>query len=120
MLIKLDKSKLFTIEPAIRFAKEFGVGEDIWIKCWLKYKVLGLSVPELCEYVHLKTGRKPSYNSINRWIVRTEIYSLAKEVTKQGVNTVRSEYFDIYEENVLKELVRNSNFSVKMENKNIV
>lgn len=120
MLIFINKSKLFTTEPAKRFAKEFNVSEDVWLKCWLKYKVLELSIPELCEYIHLKTGRKPSYNSINRWIVRTEIYSLSKEAVKMGATTVKSEFFGIYEDNVIAELTRNIKSSVNRSPRSIL
>jgi len=120
MIIHLRKSKLFTTDPAKRFAKEFNVSEDVWVKAWLKYKVMGLSVPEVCEYVYIKTGRKPSYNSINRWIVRTEIYSISKEAFKMGAQIVKSDFFGIYEQNVINELVRNMKASVTKSSKSIV
>ena len=117
MIIHIRKSKIFTIEPAKRFAKEFNVDDKVWIDCWLKYKRLGLSIPELCDYVHWKTGRKPSYNSISRWIVRTEIYSISREVVKMGACTVNSKFFGIYEQNVIDELVKNMKNSVTKSSK---
>lgn len=120
MLIHLHKSKLFTQEPAKRFAKEFNVSEKLWIECWLKYKLYDLKIPELCEYIQIKTGRKPSYNSINRWIVRTEIYSISREAYKMGAKTVVSSFFGVYEENVKQELLKNMKFSATRTSRSIV
>lgn len=120
MIIHLRKSALFTTDPAKRFGKEFNVDEDVWVKAWLKYKVMSLSIPEICEYIYIKTGRRPSYNSISRWIVRTEIYSISKEAFKMGAMIVKSEFFGIYERNVIEELTRNIKSSVKKNPKSIV
>jgi hypothetical protein len=120
MIIKLDSSKLFTVEPAKRFAKEFNVDEKVWIQCWLKYKLLDLNITELCEYVYIKTGRKPSYNSISRWIIRTEIFSRALEARKMGANTVVSTFFGIYEEDVINEISRNMKAGLAKNSRSLV
>jgi hypothetical protein len=111
---------MFTVEPAKRFAKEFGVDDKIWVDCWLKYKRLGLSIPELCDYVHFKTGRKPSYNAISRWVVRTEIYSISREAIKLGANSVNSNFFGIYEQNVINELFKNMKNSATKSSRSVV
>jgi len=120
MIIDLLKSKLFTVEPAKRFAKEFNVSEDIWIKCWLKYKVLELSTEDLCEYIHIKTNRKPSKDSVRRWIARTEVYSRAREAFKLGASNVTSEFFGDYEDYVLSELLKGLKSSARHIPKSIV
>lgn len=72
----------------------------------MKYKVLELSIPELCSYIHIVTGRKPSYMSVKRWIIRSEIYAIANTAIKRGAHTVMSSYFGEYEETVTQELLR--------------
>lgn len=108
------------IEPARRFAKEFDVSEDVWRQCWVKYKVLELTIPELCEYIHIKTGRKPSHISISRWVTRTEIYAISREAIKKGAETVVSSFFREYEEQVINELLKNIKTSVSKESRSIV
>ncbi len=120
MIIHLTKSKLFTVEPAKRFAKEFDVPEGIWIECWLKYKLLDLKTKELCDYIHIKTGRKPSHDSVKRWITRTEVYSQAREAFKMGATTVVSSFFNEYEDYVVNELLRNMKSSAKHKPRSIV
>ena len=111
MIIHLNKSKLFTVEPAIRFGREFGVDNKIWLEIWLRYKLMDYNVSELCEYTHIKIGRRPSRKSIRRWIIRTELYSMARDVLKLGGTTVTSSYFGQYENEVIKELTRGMRFS---------
>ncbi len=120
MIIHLKKSKLFTVEPAKRFAKEFNVPENIWIECWLKYKLLDLEVKELCDYIYIKTGRRLSHESVKRWIIRTEIYSQAKEAFKMGAETVVSSFFGEYEVHVQNELLRNLKSSARHIPRSIV
>jgi len=120
MIIHLNKSKMFTTEPAKRFAKEFNVDENLWLQCWLKYKILDLNIMDLCEYIHLKTGRRPSYDSIRRWVIRTEIYSIAREAFKVGATTVTSSFFGVYEEYVVDELLRNMKSSANKGSRSIV
>lgn len=110
MIIHL-KSKLFTVAPEKRFAKEFNVDERVWRDCWIKYKVMGLTTPELCEYIQIRTGRKPSTQTIRRWIVKTEIYSMSKGVREMGITTVMSSFFKEYENDVVEELLRNMKYS---------
>ena len=66
---------------------------------------------ELREYTHIKTGRRPSRNCINRWIIRTELYSMAQDVLKLGGFIVVSSYFGKYEKEVINELTRGMRFS---------
>ncbi len=120
MIIKLTESKLFTAEPAKRFAREFNVPEGVWIECWLKYKLLDLRIDELCDYVYIKTGRNPNKSSIKRWIIRTEVYSQAREAFKMGATTVVSSFFKEHEQYVVNELLRNMKSSGKHIPRSIV
>ncbi len=120
MIIYITKSKLFTVEPAERFAKEFDVDKKIWIECWLKYKLLDLRIAELCDYIFIRTGKRPSHKSVKRWIVRTEIYSRALEARKMGAITVTSSFFGEFEQAVVEELVRNMKSSGTMDSRSIV
>lgn len=110
MIIHLHKSKLFTVEPAVRFGREFNVNNKIWLEIWLRYKLMDYTIPELVEYAHIKIGRRPSNKSIKRWIIRTEIYSMARDVMKLGGTTVVSSYFGKFEEEVINELTRGLKF----------
>ena len=106
MIIHLKKSKLFTVEPAKRFAREFNVDEKIWIEAWFRYKVKEYSVNDLRDYIHTKTGRKPTYLSVHLWVTRTEVYSKAKEAFKMGGSVVVSSFFGEYEDFVIKQITK--------------
>lgn len=120
MIIHLNKSKIFTVEPAKRFAKEFNVPDKVWLEIWLRYKLQDYTIPELIEYTHIRTGRKPSYNSIDRWITRTEIYSRSIDAVKMGVTTVVSSFFGKYEQDVINEITRNMMFSGKQSSRSML
>lgn len=120
MIIHLTKSKLFTVDPSKRFAKEFNVPENVWSECWLKYKLYKFSREDLRNYVEYKIGRKPSSASIDRWVVRTEIYSIARKAFKMDARVVQSYFFGEYEQAVLKELLKNMRASVTKSSRSIV
>jgi hypothetical protein len=106
MIIHLNKSKLFTVEPSKRFAKEFGVDEKVWVECWFRYRVKGYTINDLRDYIHTKTGRKPKYLSIHLWVTRTEVYSKAKEAFKMEASVVVSSFFGKYEDFVIKQITK--------------
>lgn len=120
MIIRLDKSKLFTVAPEKRFAKEFNVSETVWRDCWVKYKALQLTVPELRSYIEIRTGRKPSSMSVKRWIDRSEIYVLSNVAKKNGASVVVASYFREYEDVVVNELVRHLKSGVTREVRSLV
>ena len=120
MIIHLLKSKLFTIDPAIRFANEYDVDVRLWNDVWRRHTLLGYSNSELCEFIHFKTGRKPKASSIRRWVIRTEIYCLANHAVRMGVRVVQSEYFGKFEQAVLDELMKNMRFSAKQDSRSLV
>lgn len=117
MLIRLDTSKLFTQAPAIRFAKEYDVDPEVWNEMWRRHKILEYSLRDLCDFFFLRVGRKPNPKSINKWIVRTNIYFLAHSVSKRGVRVVDSEFFRKFEQDVLNEMSQNMRFKGTQENK---
>ncbi len=120
MIIHLPSSDLFTVEPAKRFAREYGVAEDIWIKIWLKHKVYDFTKDELHEYAEFKCGRPINRRTIKRWIKRTEVYSRARDVTKLGGTTVVSSFFGDLEEFVIRELLQNMRFNGKKSSRSII
>lgn len=106
MIIKLRTSQLFTTDPAIRFAKEYGVSPDLWREMWRRYKDLEYTVKDLCDYFELKTKRRPGRKSIIRWLRRAMIYWMANEAIKKGAHAVVSEYFEEYEQDVIQEATK--------------
>lgn len=120
MIIKLNESKLFTIDPAIRFAKEYDVEPKVWNEMWKRYGLLEYDMDGLCGYFQYKTGRRPNPTSIRRWIVRTELYCRATHVMQMGVRVVDSNYFGKFENDLIKELTRNMQFSGKKDSRSIV
>ncbi len=111
MIINLTKSKLFTVEPDVRFAREHRLPRGTWVELWRRYKLLGYTTDELCEYLLLKTGKnspskRTARQNIKRWIIRTEIYTITSPVLKKGARSVNSCIFGPYEEIVLNELAK--------------
>lgn len=106
MIIYLTKSKLFTVDPADRFAGEYGVSPKVWKEMWRRYKLLDYKPVELAAFYHFTVGSKISTKTISRWIVRTEIYCMSSIVTQKGVRVVKSEYFKEFEHEVMKEITK--------------
>ncbi len=120
MIIHLNKSKLFTVEPSRRFAKEFGVDEKIWAECWFRYKIKGYTNRDIRDYIHTKTGRNPSYLSISLWVRRTEVFSIAKEAFKMGGSVVVSEFFGKHEDFVVKQITKHIKSGNSVTSRSIV
>lgn len=106
MIIHLMKSRMFTVDPADRFAGEYGVSPKVWKEMWRRYKLLEYTPPELAAYFHFTVGSRISTKAVNRWILRTEIYCRSQVVTQKGVRVVKSEYFKEFEEEVIKEITK--------------
>lgn len=120
MIIHIDKSVLFTRSPDERFALEYGLPKGTWTEIWRRHKLLGYTIPEMCEYYTIKTGRKTTSQSISRWVWRSEVYSKVQPVLKEGVRVVSSEFFGEHEEKVMKELLKNLKSSVQKNPKTVV
>lgn len=120
MIIYLPKSDLFTVEPAKRFAKEYNVPEEVWLSIWVKHKIYDFEFKELHEYAHFKCGRPIGKKALKRWILRTEVFSRAYDVTKVGGTTVTSSYFGNLEGFVLKELLKQMRYGVSKSSKTLI
>ncbi len=120
MIIKLFESKLFTVDPAERFAKEYGVDKKVWNQLWKRKALLEYDMDGLCGYFQYKTGRKPKRESIKHWLIRTEIYCRAQHVMRMGQRVIDSQYFGTYEDEVIKELTRNMRFRQAHDSRTIV
>ncbi len=120
MILHLTKSKLFTVDPAIRFSREYGVKPRLWNELWKRYGLYEHDIPALCGYFEYKTGRKPNPKSIARWIFLTEIYCRANHVLRMGVRVVDSKYFGTFENELVREISKNMRFSGKTDSRTIV
>ena len=120
MIINLTKSKMFRQEPAKRFAKEYGVSEEVWLNIWIKYKVYDFEPKELLDYAHFKLGKPIEAQSLKRWIFRTEVYSIARDYIKVGGQAVVSSVFGKFEEDLIKELLQNMRFNGNKNSKSII
>jgi hypothetical protein len=117
MLIHLHKSKLFTVDPAIRFSNEYGVPEQLWREMWRKHKLLDFTNKELREYFQMKSGTRINSRKVSRWIFRSEIYSMARPMMKEGVRTVNSNFFRQHEQKVINEVVRHIKYGVTKDSR---
>lgn len=106
MIINITKSKLFTLDPDIRFANEYALPHGTWIEVFRRYKLLNYSNGDLRDYVFIKHARNLGFNSMDRWIIRSEIYSIAKPLLRKGVQHVSSDIFGDLESYVMKELTK--------------
>ena len=119
MLIKLHESKLFTIDPAIRFAQEDRVDKSIWNEVWKRY-LAEYDLEALAGYIMYKTGRKIKTRSLKRWLTVTEIHCRANHIMLMGIRIVQSEYFGIYEQAVLEEVLQNMKYKGSKDTRIIV
>lgn len=110
MIITIIKSKLFTIDPKHRFAKEYDCDPFIWEQLWRRYKLLEYDIDGLCGYFVIKTGKKPTPTSIRRWILRAELYHRAQFALQKGIQAVDSSFFGEFEDDVIKEATRHMKF----------
>lgn len=117
MLINLTKSDLFTVDPAVRFARNYDVPQQLWTEMWRKYKLLDFTHKELREYFQMKTARRISQRNLNRWIFRSEIYSMARPMMKEGVKTVNSYFFKEYELKVQNEIIKHLKYGVTKDSR---
>lgn len=121
MIIDLRKSTLFTKEPSLRFAKEHNLPKEVWDEIWRRYSLLDYTMKEVCDYYELKSGRKTTTQSMQRWLWRTEIYCRANHLMRtKGAYLVLSSYFGEHEMDVVKELTKNLKGSVKQESSALI
>ena len=108
MIIRIDQSELFTIDPAKRFSKQYKVDDKFWTDMWRRYKALGYTIHDLCEFYELRTKKNIPKRAMRRWLYRTEIYWRAAPAIKKGAQSVLTEYFGDMEWFVINELTTNA------------
>src|ERR1035437_21922 len=106
MILDITISKIFKLDPSIRFSKEYGLPKDVWHEVWRRYKLLDYSNGDLRDYIFLKYARNLNHTSMKRWINRGEVYMITNPLIKKGVIHVNSVIFGDYEEYVMNELVK--------------
>jgi hypothetical protein len=120
MLIYLNKSKLFTEDPAIRFSRERNLSPDVWNALWKRHTLLGYPTQGLCEYFELKTGTKMLEKIMERWMIRGEVYYKARPLMAKWLEVVTTEFFDEFETDIIEELTRNLRYGNAKSSKSIV
>lgn len=120
MIINIRKSILFTIDPDIRFSKEYDLPIGTLKDIYRRYKLLDYTINELCEFHKMKTGKETSKKSMKRWMWRTEVYAMTLPILEKGVETVTSSFFKEHEWKVIKELTRNLQSSVHKNTKTLI
>ncbi len=106
MIIDITRSKIFKVEPSLRFSREYGLPQDVWKEVWRRYKFLDYSNGDLRDYIFIKYARNLNFNSMKRWIYRGEVYMISSPLVKKGVIHVNSAIFGDYEEYVMNELTK--------------
>lgn len=119
MIIRLN-SKLFTIDPDMRFANEQELPRGFWNDLWRRYKLLGYTPVEIKEYYNLKAKRQTDAITIHRWIFRTEIYFKAQPFVKKGVQVASTEIFGDLEQKLIDELTKQHRSGVASKNRIII
>lgn len=109
MLLKLHDSKLFTVDPAVRFAEQYHVSPKVWNQVWSRY-LEGYDDKSLAGYILYETERRISLKSLRQWLTKTEIYCRANHIMLMGVRVVQSEYFGVYEAFIIEEVLRNMKY----------
>ena len=120
MIIDISKSKIFTSSPDIRFSKEYALPRGCWDKAWLRYKAKGYTGDDLRAFIFISFGRRLTASAILRWVLRSEIYSIANPLRKMGVTHVNTIIFNSYEDYVLNELVKPLKNGAKRNPKSII
>lgn len=120
MILNIRNSSIFTNEPAVRFAKEYGLPTGVWSEIWRRYKLLDYTNTEIKDYVFIKYGRNLTYPAVGRWIKRGEVYLITKPLIAKGVVHVNSVIFKEYEEYVMNELVRPLKDGATKKSKSII
>lgn len=106
MLVKLRNSQLLFHDPSKRFARTYGVPEQLWVELWKRYKVLEYSVPELVEYFNIKSHKSVRPRQIKRWLFLTEVFILTKPAREKGALVISTDMFGKLERKVIDELTR--------------
>lgn len=106
MIINLRESKLFTLDPDVRFAKEYQVPLGTWKELWRRRELMDYTNEDLRDYLFIKYVRNLSNRTIERWINRSKIYIIARPFVQKGVVHANTEIFGDLEQYVLDDLTR--------------
>jgi hypothetical protein len=106
MLIRINKSKLFTVHPSKRFANEYQVKEYMWNEMWNRYRLLDYSIADLADYFYVKTAKPIKRRHVKRWIFIQEIYNKTTPAREMGAEVVNTEIFGDLEDKVIEEVTR--------------
>lgn len=120
MIIYITKSRLFTEDPASRFAREHGVDPRIWQEMWKRHRLLEYSLKDLADYFQIKTGRKANSRSIQRWLDRSYIYEIAHTKSLLGAQALTTEAFGEYAPIVVEEITKHLKTGGTKDNRSIV
>ncbi len=120
MIIDLSQSKFFTQDPDIRFAKEYLLPLGAWKEGWRRYQLLEYTQSDLRDYFFMKYGRRLSWNSLNKWIIKTEVYIVSRPVLERGAKVVNSDIFGKHEQYILEEVTRNLRFEGSSDSRIII
>jgi len=120
MLIHLNKSQLFTVNPAIRFSREYAVSPKIFDELHRRWGIEDFDIDSLCGYLLYKTNKRITPDRIRSWMIKSEVYDRAQNVMKHGVRVVKTEYFGVYEDFVIKELAQNLKSTRALDARSIV
>lgn len=119
-MLKLHDSELFTTDPAIRFARQYKVDKTIWNEVWKRHLAGSEDDECLAGYILYKTNKRITVRTLRRWLARTEIYCRANHVMLMGVRVVKSEFFGVYEDFIIKEVLSNMKYAGTLNSRILV
>lgn len=119
MIIRLDKSQLFTTDPRDRFAREYGLPQSVFDEIWRRRKDLEYSLSELSEYIKIKHHMDITPMSLHRWIWKNSVFNRAQVAIMRGALAVQSDFFNEFEDQVVNELLKGLKSGVTKEPKSL-
>lgn len=120
MIINIKNSKIFTDDPAARFAREYSLPQESWNELWRRYKLLEYTNGDIKDFMFMKYARNLHPSTVYRWIVRGRVYEILYPHIKNGVIHVNTEIFGDLEEIVINELVKPLKNGASKESKAII
>lgn len=106
MILKLRESKLFTEDPALRFADAYHVTENIYRELWRRHRDLEYSISELCEFFYIRVGMPIKKKKMDEWMFMGRVYMKVERIMEKGALSVDSSFFGELEERLLNKLSR--------------
>lgn len=119
MILKLHDSKLFTVDTADRFAAHYKVSPKVWNELWKRHNN-GYDEESLAGVFIFRTKQPITTKAIRRWLAKTEVYCRANVAMSMGARVVQSSFFGVYEEFVIKEVLRNMRYCGTKESRTLL